>query len=153
MLPERTGGSDVSNDDDMMILAWMAGVFEGEGSIRINRPTRQNLGSLLVDLANTDRQMVDPFHAMWGGTVTAYVSAGRRRAYFRWRAAAREAESFLLAMWPMFGTEKYRARAVVGLDFQAQKHGHGGRVPDEYRTRQWDFYERMAVLNVRGVAL
>lgn len=136
---------------DVTELHWMAGVFEGEGSVRINKPTARNAGALLVDLANTDPALVTPFHQMWGGTVATYPALGARNAYSRWRAVACEAEAFLLAMYPLFHSARYLRRCVLGLDFQSQK-SRDPRVnrTAEYRARQWSMYEQMAGLNLRG---
>lgn len=138
--------------DDLMLLAWMAGVFEGEGSIRISRPAPRNMGSLCVDLPNTDRTLIEPFQAMWGGSIKRYAQKPPQREYYRWRCSSRQAEEFLLSMWPLLGTEKYRGRCVVALDFQAQKRsGSDNRSPD-YAERQWTYYEAMKALNVRGIS-
>lgn len=134
-------------------LHWQAGIFEGEGSVRINTRTVRNAGALLVEVTNTDISVVEPFRAMWGGTIKVSTprDAPRRRVAYRWRAASREAEAFLLAMWPCLRTDKYRARAVVGLDFQRQKSTSTliNRSPEYAATQLW-YYGWMADLNRRG---
>jgi hypothetical protein len=129
--------------------AWAAGFFEGEGSVRINAFTGQNMGTLLVDLPNTDESAVRFFGDRWGGTVRFTPMEPPRRGYWRWRCASRQAAAFLHDVLPFMRTEKYRERARLGLAYQAQKRA-GGRVPPEYRVAQQDFYERMKALNIRG---
>jgi len=131
-------------------MNYQAGMFEGEGSIRINKPTKRNMGSLLVDLANTVQSIPLEFQKMWGGSIKYHPPQGRRKGYWRWRAASKMAEAFLLAMWPCLRTSKYKARCVLALDFQSQKATYGRWVGSDYLDRQWRFYERMKELNHRG---
>jgi len=133
-----------------ILLAWMAGIFEGEGSIRIDKPTRRNMGSLVIDLPNTDKEITDPFFTEWGGHYRKVEACGRKRAYWRWRIASRNAFAFLLELYPYFRTERVRRRAELGISFQRQKQMHGGRVPAGYLERQVEYYEKMKVLNRRG---
>lgn len=130
-------------------LYWQAGMFEGEGSIRISKPNRTNWGYLCVDLANTDKTIVNIFQQMWGGRIAYYEPGGNRKPYWRWRCYAIAARDFLRCMWPCLLTDKYRHRCVVGMDFQDQKESNRSDI--EYRNRQWMFYSRMKVLNHRGV--
>jgi hypothetical protein len=133
-------------------LAWAAGVFEGEGSIRINTPTKRNFGSLLADMVNTDRQITQVFADAWGGYHREVPSAGERQAFWRWRIAALQAAAFLREIEPFIRTDKYRERIRLGLEFQAQKSSlHAVCRAPEYRLMQRNYYERMAMLNLRGV--
>lgn len=130
--------------------AWAAGMFEGEGSVRLNKPTARNLGALLIDLPNTDESIVRWFHERWGGYFRRGVLAGNRKPYWRWRIASHVAASFLTAIYPHLRGEK-RARVALALEFQAQKLPSSSFNRDEqYRDRQWSYYERMKALNARG---
>lgn len=131
-------------------MNWQAGLFEGEGTIRITKPAPRNLGVLEVSISNTDIEILRPFHEMWGGSLRRGTNIGNRRPHYRWRAAALEARDFLWGLWPCLRTDKYKARCVLGLDFQEQKLGHGYRATDAYRAAQWWYYEEMAKLNRRG---
>lgn len=134
-------------------LHWQAGMFEGEGSIRVSTPTPRNMGALVVDVTNTDETVVLQFHSIWGGSIRSYPAQENRKPYWRWRAAAWNAHAFLIAMWPCLRTEKYRRRAVLGIEFQEQKQtnfSRGHRASAEYVADQLWFYERMKTLNQRG---
>jgi hypothetical protein len=132
-------------------LSWAAGMFEGEGSVRINVPTRRNMGSLLVDMVNTDVEIVEFFQARWPGYMVPVKADGNRRDFYRWRAASWVAAGFLTAVMPHLRTKRVRERAALGLAFQTQK-SRDCRInrTDEYAARQREFYDRMAVLNLRG---
>jgi hypothetical protein len=143
--------------EDIAEIYWQAGMFEGEGSIRINKPTKRNFAVLLVDLANTDESIVRRFQSYWGGSVLYHTQNNpNSKPYWRWRASSLKAWDFLLAMWPCLRTEKYQRRAVVGLDFQIAKlsANRARWLPaDEksaYRARQLSSYETMKALNLRG---
>ena len=46
-------------------LAIAAGLMEGEGTVRINKPTRRNRGHLIVAITNTNRDILDWMQARW----------------------------------------------------------------------------------------
>jgi hypothetical protein len=131
-------------------LAWAAGMFEGEGSVRVNVPTRRNLGALLVDIANTDAEIVAFFQARWPGYMRPVRGTGNRRDFYVWRAAALVAARFLNDVLPYLRTARVREKALLGLDFQAQKTSGAERLTAEYAARQRDYYDRMKLLNRRG---
>lgn len=130
-------------------LAWAAGLFEGEGSVRISKPAHRNWGSLNVDVPNTDEQIVRFFSERWYGSVHYHPGTGRRRGYWRWRSNALQAARFLTDIRPYVVTDRVATRIDHGLAFQAQKQRN--RSDYEYGAAQWHFYWWMAELNFRGV--
>lgn len=135
-------------------LAWVAGMFEGEGSIRINTPTRRNQGHLVVDMVNTDIECVAIFQANWPAYMRPVKAKGNRKDYYRYRAAALVAASFLVDVLPYLRTSRVRTKALLGLEFQTQKSkmSRVNRTP-EYLAAQLAYYHQMAALNVRGLGL
>lgn len=131
-------------------LHWQAGMFEGEGSIRINKPGKRHLGSLNVDLPNTQKDIVDIFYQAWGGSMHWTGPKDNRKGYWRWRSAAGDSLAFLIAMWPCLVSKKYKDRTVLGIDYQNQKLNTILNRTVEYRETQWWFYNEMRVLNWRG---
>lgn len=129
-------------------LAWAAGLFEGEGSVRISKPAARNWGSLNVDVPNTDEVLVRFFHERWGGSVSHHPAVLRRRGYWRWRIAAKQAATFLAAIRPYVVSERVAEKIDHGLAFQAQKQPN--RSDEGYREDQWNAYWWMAHLNTRG---
>lgn len=132
--------------------AWAAGLFEGEGSVRINKHTKKNRGALLVDIANTDEQLVRFFLVRWGGVITQYAAIEQRRGYWRWRCASTMAARFLTDIAPYIQSDDKRARIALGLEYQSQK-SKLQRVnrSNDYRIRQTLYYDRMRILNLRGI--
>lgn len=138
-------------------LAWAAGLFEGEGTVRINKPTRRNLGHLAVSVVNTDRQVVDFFQARWPGYMKAATGLDptRQRPAWVWCIAARKAADFLAAIRPFVVRDKVRVKIDHGIYFQGQKKPYNAkRTAQEaydYAEDQWCAYWWMCELNTRGV--
>lgn len=133
-------------------LSWAAGLFEGEGSIRINKATRHNLGHLVASVTNTDREVVAFFQSRWPGYMKS-VSGLRvdQRQAWRWVVASRRAASFIAAIRPFLQTRRVIEKADFGLSFQRQKtSAHAVCRSDEYREQQFNAYLWMKELNVRG---
>lgn len=133
-------------------VAWAAGMFEGEGSVRINTPTARNLGALFVDLVSIDEPIPAFFRDRWGGSVRHVPSpAGNRLPYWRWRCASRQADAFLADIRPFMRVPRAIEKADLGREFQAQKRAGSGECrTDEYRQLQVAYYELMKTLNERG---
>jgi hypothetical protein len=64
------------------------------------------------------------------------------------------AARFLEDVLPYMRTDRYRKRAELGLEFQRQKSKLSTvNRTDAYRERQWDFYDAMTKLNLRGLCV
>jgi|SRR5216684_3094975 len=131
-------------------LAWQAGMFEGEGSVRINSRTVRNMGSLLADMVNVQPEVTRVFADAWGGYHRLVRMQPPRRDHYRWRLASLQAAAFLRAIQPYLHTAVYRERVALGLEYQAQKIGGPRNRTEEYAARQQNYYLRMKALNQRG---
>jgi len=134
-------------------LAWAAGLFEGEGTIRINKATRSNLGHLVACVVNTDRQILEFFAARWGGRVNRHSLAGpNAKPAWYWTVGAGRAAAFIRDILPFLLTDRVRQKASVGVRFQDGKSRDPGvNRTIEYAEAQWCDYMWMAELNARGV--
>src|SRR5215475_14007114 len=135
-------------------LAYAAGMFEGEGSIRINKPTRSNKGHLICTVANTDIQILLFYQERWPGCLAKKTGIGpNRKEAWVWTCASRKAEAFVKDIFPFLRTERVKTKALLGLEFQAQKQmfTRWNRAPEEYLNRQWEYFEEMKRLNKRGL--
>ena len=132
-------------------LVWAAGLFEGEGTVRINKPTRRNCGTLIVSVVNTDRDVLDFFQARWPGYMKRATGLGpRQRPAWVWVIAARRAAAFLRLIQPFIVRARVLERIDVALQFQDDKVVGRNR-PAHYVESQWHSYWWMRELNVRGV--
>lgn len=133
-------------------LAWAAGLFEGEGCIRINRPTTRSLGALVCSVTNTDYSLLELFQDRWPGRIKP--ATGMRpdqRPAWVWTVAALRAVAFLRQIRQYVRSPRVLAKLDLAVQFQAQKRSsRANRLPD-YTRRQWEYYERMRSLNVRGL--
>jgi hypothetical protein len=136
-------------------LAWAAGLFEGEGTVRINKPGVRNWGHVAVSVVNTDRQVVDWFQARWPGYMRPATGLREdQRDAWVWVIAARRAIAFLEQIKPFVVRDAVREKISVAIDFQQQKRNDVRLLSYEdrysYAEQQWNAYWWMRVLNKRG---
>ena len=134
-------------------LAWAAGLFEGEGTVRINKPTKRNAGHLVASVVNTDRQITDYFQSRWPGYMqkASGLDPTRQREAWVWNVAARKVAAFLAAIMPFVVRDAVLERIAHGLTFQAGKRSSHEARTLEYIEQQWNAYWWMCELNTRGV--
>jgi len=134
-------------------IAWAAGIFEGEGAVRITPQGTRNMASLWVSVTSTDPDLLQPLRDWFGGSVSKPVLREGRKPYQTWTIVARQAETFLGTIYPFTRVARIRAKIQLALEFQAQKqHVLRIRNRDEYETSQYEYARRMRELNVRGRA-
>jgi hypothetical protein len=130
-------------------LSWAAGFFEGEGTVRINKPSRRNWGALVVSTVNTDQEAVDWFQSRWPGYMKPATGLGpRQKPAWAWVIAARQAAAFLESIRPFVVRARVLEKIDHGLAFQAQKRR--GQFDEEYEEAQFNAYLWMRHLNKRG---
>lgn len=84
--------------EDKELIAYAAGIFDGEGSIYLSR--RYN-GTLIVKVVNTDRRLCQLFSDRWGGTVYEIESkVSNHKTIYRWSLYGKKAKPFLLDIQP-----------------------------------------------------
>lgn len=138
--------------NDLGALGWIAGILEGEGSVRINSVTKKNLGALIVSVTSTDRDMLQELRGLTGvGRFgNASTRAGRRPAW-RWTCASREAAWVLRSVLPFCRVARFRKKAVLALEFQEQKtKARSVNGTQDYRHTQLGYFRYMKRLNQRG---
>lgn len=138
-------------------LAWAAGFFEGEGTVRITKPTFRNWGSVIVSIVNTDPESIEFFQQRWPGSLRpASGLHGNCRPAWVWVIPARRAAVFLRAIRPFIVRSRVRERIDYALQFQDQKRSDTHTMSEEereaYRQVQWESHWWMAELNKRGRA-
>lgn len=132
-------------------LAWMAGLFEGEGSVRINCRTKRNRAFLRAEIVNVDESLVAPFNDRWPGWFRKIEGKGNRRDHWRWVVATVKAAVFLAEIEPFVRSQRMKDRIALALEFQGQKSTDAAvNHTAEYIALQEDFFDRMTALNRRG---
>src|SRR4051812_46174239 len=104
------------------MVAYLAGFFDGEGSIRIGKSYRARKEGevyyyLLVTVNQLDAAPLYLLQNLFNGTVTQKKSYNNHRPAFSWEIAATGAKYCLETMLPYLTVKKEQAK--VGIEFQA----------------------------------
>ena len=137
--------------------AYAAGLIDGEGSIRItergkNGGTTFTPGqrTLMVELTNTAKPMVEWLNERWPGSVNFLPASeeGNRKARWHWRLAANRALAFLDEILEYLVVK--RRQAVLGRRFQRYVQIVGRPRSERLEKVQVRFYAEFRRLNRRG---
>lgn len=96
---------------DGLDIAWAAGLFEGEGSIYLDRSDQRRRGGrvrLGMSLSTTDEDVARKFSGVAGGSVFGPYTAKRStKPYWTWHLRDQEAIHVLVnALWPYLGKRR-----------------------------------------------
>jgi hypothetical protein len=104
-------------------VLYAAGIFDGEGSIGINR-NRTPKGSyrwwLVVSVANIDMRLHIWLQATFGGHVRVNSRKNPARPCYHWTLTSRQAADFLKLLSPFLKIKG--EQAAVGMEFQEAIH-------------------------------
>ena len=132
-------------------LAWLAGFYEGEGTLRINRAGQRNLGILHASTVSTEQGYIEEFQRRWPGSVRLSPARGSSRQAWRWNLGSTKVGAFLDDIGPYIVGERMVARIVIARQFLALKASRSTlRAPEAYRRESFDHYLAMRELNARG---
>ena len=84
----------------IMMEEYMAGLFDGEGSLYLTQKTG---GSLAVKLTNTNRKVIELVVMHWGGNIQTIIPTIKnklKKPLYRWCVYGRKALPFLYAISP-----------------------------------------------------
>lgn len=91
-------------------LAFMAGLFAGEGSISIvigKFPNGEHYPNMHTGFATTEKCWMDWFHSVFGGCKHVYApKKDNNKFIFFWRVGGQAAEDFLRTLQPFLKGEK-----------------------------------------------
>lgn len=100
-------------------LAWVAGIFEGEGCWYPNK-NRSNW-KLLIEVSMTDEDVIRHLHKVVGfGSVTTKGRTGSLKTIYKWCCSGDAAEELAMKLIEFLGTRR-RARLNEVL-FQIREH-------------------------------
>lgn len=119
-------------------LSYVAGLFDGEGSIviAVSKPSekRQTISPshwLQVSISMTHQPTIEWLHTNFGGHVTnngKSESRGARRPCYAWRLEGNQAKDFLHKVTPYLICK--REQALLAVEFQAKRQGNRNRLTD-----------------------
>ena len=132
-------------------LAYFAGFFDADGSVRIHRYREGRAHQLHVRVYNTTRPVLDAFKEQFGGSISTSANGPRARPLHRWMIGDRMAEAFLIAVEPHLIVKAERVR--LALRFRALADAGVNRhqpAPEHVVEARERFCREMAELNKRG---
>lgn len=99
--------------------AYAAGFFDGEGCVRIIRPTHNQRWALRVQFSQTNPGPLHWLSARWGGAVCGpYQPKGQRRPVWRWTLYGQRATKFLEDTHPWLKCKQ--GEVWLALEYRAQ---------------------------------
>ncbi len=101
---------DFTPPPQKLICAYIAGLFDGEGSVCIRRN-----GSIQVSIYNTHRETMRWLHSLLGGYLYGYLSTKKaRKLIWKWtRSGAANCRAFLQMVLPYLRIKRTRAIKAV----------------------------------------
>jgi hypothetical protein len=134
-------------------LAWVAGLFDGEGSVGIDRlrPYRQSgeravKYRLRLRVGMNHKPTIERLRAvMGGGSITSRKRRGRCADHHIWKADGANAYDVLRLIEPYLVTKA--SEALIGIEFfefneRVSVPGRNGTAPEVIRRRA-EFYDRL----------
>jgi len=121
-------------------LAYMAGLFDGEGCIHIAKLKRPESKrgchfGLVATIGMTSEFLLELYHSQFGGSVYCYTKPrGNRKLCWQWIIRSRQAVAFLKAIRPYLLLKA--DEADLAIEFQEAKYIGGGRTEKEWSTQE-----------------
>ncbi len=142
----------------MMELAYIAGLFDGEGCVRIARRHRYGkpgdarkrceMYYLEVRMTNIDPRVIYPLKEKFGGAVHIQPVPNNQRPTFVWCASTQIALGFLLAIRPWLIAKADQADIAIEFQQAKKRHGKAG-VPAGVKQVERDQYAAITALKFR----
>lgn len=143
---------------DPVVLAYAAGIFDGEGSVMIRHlrkkgEAEKKYHSLAVSVTSTDPRLTDWLVARFGGTVNsagrAHINHNYKRAY-SWVLHSRGAEAFLRVVRPYLIVKADQTDVAFEFCATIQELGKGPRLTAALLEQRQEIRARLRALNARG---
>lgn len=140
----------------LMELPYIAGLFDGEGCVRINRRVRYGkpgetrksceMYILYVQVSNLDPAVLYPLKERFGGSihVTKHKNPTQRDV-LKWMASTWQALEFLKAIRPWLVVKADQVDIAIEFQEAKARHGRGG-FPPGYRERERRQYAEITAL-------
>lgn len=98
-----------------ILIAWSAGLFEGEGTIFIANIKGYSYPRL--EMKMTDSDIIDRFHAIWGGNVRHVPARDKmKKDAYCWQMNNKETcKRIIELMWPYLGERRRLKAKECGL--------------------------------------
>lgn len=135
-------------------LEYVAGFFDGEGSVSIIRKGQRKDGKLfyglVIQLTSSSTISVSKLQKQFGGGLYKESHKDRRRVYYKWMIEGKKAQSFLEQILPYL--QMKNRQAEIGITYQQTvlpSIGSRGKRTDETYEMQTKLREALMELNKR----
>lgn len=137
-------------------LAYIAGFFDGEGCVVINKYIHTNgkeYSQMRVIISNTNLEVLTQIQARFGGAILSKNVSGNHKRGYELRLLSWSGANILKFMLPYLIVKSKQAR--VGIEFQNTMDGYCGnqyktKLPDEVIEVRAKLRQRLMLLNVKG---
>lgn len=130
------------------VLAYWAGLFDGEGSVVI--ANHNNGSQLKVTLPNTYTPIVQELFQLFGGSYSEHPGVGiNDKPFARWELSHKDnINRFLINILPYLRIK--REQALIGLAFAKTVGNRGQRLTHEIKVLRESLESSLHKLNKRG---
>lgn len=111
-------------------ICWMAGFFDGEGTIGFGLSRKQWLGNstvpnIWVSIGQKNREVLDFVNSYFPGKIVMYGKMGFTKNYFVWRLNSKTSRKFLKAIFPFLIVK--RNKAAIAIELCKLRPGRGNK--------------------------
>ena len=136
-------------------LAYLAGIVDGEGCIRIHKQSKRNCYSPMITVVNTNPILVDWLRFFFGGSVGVYHSGNTNwKDSYNWRLTGIKAIELLQQIRPYLRLKAQQADKLLAFWRIHEIYGViGGGIepsPWEYVEEAERFVHDLSILNRKG---
>ena len=132
------------------VLAYTAGLIDGDGSIQLN-PNNTGYWGLTICITSCADGYLEGVRSSWFelGTLHYYKSRGTRegRRICNWRIYSAQSAWFLKAILPYMRLK--REQALLGIEFRKHVGAHGEPMTEDRQNKRQNLGERMRELNAK----
>jgi len=142
-----------------LLKAYLAGFFDGEGSIFILRQKRKKLRdritySTKVEVSNTVKEPLELLHSNYSGTIYTHIrQSEKRKPIYIWSLSNRKAYQFLKDIKPYLIIKKAQAQIGIELQERVAKSHIGIWLTPEEREKREQLRLKLKALTKRGIEI
>ena len=135
--------------------SYLAGFFDGEGSVSLIRVGKSKSFQVVVAITNTDLTILERIKEVFGGDIFKgkRIKSNHKERHV-WRVSSKAAYTFLLEIYPYSLMKQERIK--LALKFQQRiinRNGLKDRVhlTEEEHLLRLDYNKKMTLLNKKGI--
>lgn len=141
--------------ENVSVLAYTAGLLDGEGMISVTHAVRKHRSPVqvfILGIGMTHEPTVRWLQGQWGGNVVALKTkqlrkdGSPRRTLYRWYVCSGTALPILQAVFPYLITKK--EQAGFAIEWLKMAHGRGYRYSYEEHCKRAELFKRISALTL-----